>query len=85
MTAEQAVREAAATWEVKDTQAEGILESGLGSALGVRYAARGDEADLDQAIDLVTPPWRESRPASSPRRRSRQPPEQSGCLAAAPL
>ena len=53
-TAEQAVREAAKSWEVKDAQAEGILESGLGSALGARYAARGDEADLDRAIDLVT-------------------------------
>ena len=37
----------------------------------MRYAARGDEADLDQAIDLVTSPWRESRPASTPRRRSK--------------
>src|SRR5207302_4622967 len=49
-----AVREAAESREVKDAQAEGILESGLGSALGARYAARGDEADLDRAIDLVT-------------------------------
>lgn len=53
-TAVQAMRKAAETWEVKDTQAEGILESGLGSALGARYAARGDEADLDRAIALVT-------------------------------
>jgi tetratricopeptide (TPR) repeat protein len=52
--AERAVREASRTWEVSDTQAEGILESGLGSALGARYAARGDEADLDRAIALVT-------------------------------
>ena len=50
----QAVQEASRTWEVKDSQAEGILESGLGSALGARYAARGDEADLDRAIALVT-------------------------------
>jgi tetratricopeptide (TPR) repeat protein len=53
-TAEQAVREAAKSREVKDAQAEGILESGLGSALGARYAVRGDEADLDRAIALVT-------------------------------
>ena len=52
--AEQAVRQAAKSREVKDAQAEGILESGLGSALGARYAARGDEADLDRAIALVT-------------------------------
>ena len=39
--------------EATDALPEGILVSGLGSALGARYAARGDEADLDRAIDLA--------------------------------
>lgn len=55
---ERAVAAFAATMPADDAPADdfpsgGILLSGLGAALGARYTARGDLADLDRAIDLA--------------------------------